>query len=159
MCSLTGGFPFFSLMSAPGKPKKRKQGVFREGFDAGDEEKGGSQSLKNRIRSLTRLLAKEVRRWRAGIRRVWWRSEMFAPCPPPFPPQDLPKQARKDKTRLLKKMQREAAERRRVQKEAKLAQRYHKVRCWGGCAPLFAVAPAALLLQCAVANPAAPRPR
>ena len=49
------------MASKPSGEKKRKQGVFRESFgkDSDDEQKSGT-SLKNRIRSLKRLLAKPV---------------------------------------------------------------------------------------------------
>lgn len=109
-------------MSTKTQPKKRKAGVFREALvDDNDAESKRTKSLKNRIRSYERLLAKPVR----VVVVVWLGCWRFDWCM--GHPQDLPVQARKDKTRLLKKMQQELKARKDEEKWEKMALRYKKV--------------------------------
>lgn len=80
-------------------PKKRKQGVIREAADGGDGDRRVGTSLKNRIRSLQRLLAKPVRVWAGGGegRPAWPRQPWHCPGCVTLSPRAGPAQASQER--------------------------------------------------------------
>jgi hypothetical protein len=106
------------LKEVLGRAKRRKPLEFKDAPKLFGGDKDASRSLKNRIRGLKRLLA----RVRAPSRLCWGGVLLLLPRPvcrpspgspalsqPAFVPvsQELPPQARKDKARMLKKLEKQ----------------------------------------------------